>query len=68
MPCLANLVRCLCFTLTSVLFVLVHRFKIPVDWLTDALNDIGLDTYVQNYSFRYPHNIYQDQVSLTYTH
>ena len=36
------------------------RNRIPVSWIMDKFVEIGLDTYSQNYTFRYPHNAQKD--------
>lgn len=47
----------------NIICLFDYRFKIPVQWLTSAMNEIGLETFVQNYSFKYPHNILKGKVS-----
>jgi len=34
--------------------------RIPVSWIMDKFVEIGLDSYSQNYTFRYPHNADKD--------
>ena len=41
----------------------VGRLKIPSDWLDRRLRDLGLDTYVQNFTFKYPVGILKHHVS-----
>lgn len=39
-----------------------HRYHIPSEWLQNKFQELGLDTYVQNYSFKYPGGILQGKV------
>lgn len=34
--------------------------RVPSSWIMDKFVEIGLDTYIQNYSFRYPHDRHKD--------
>jgi len=34
--------------------------RMPSSWIMDSFVEIGLDTYIQNYTFRYPHDIHKD--------
>jgi len=36
------------------------RNRMPVSWIMDKFVEIGLDSYSQNYTFRYPHNAHKD--------
>jgi len=36
------------------------RNRLPVSWIMDKFVEIGLDSYSQNYTFRYPHNTHKD--------
>jgi len=36
------------------------RNRIPVSWIIDKFVEIGLDSYSQNYTFRYPYNTHKD--------
>jgi len=36
------------------------RNRMHVSWIIDKFVEIGLDTYSQNYTFRYPHNTHKD--------
>jgi len=36
------------------------RNRIPVSWIMDKFVEIGLDSYSQNYTFRYPHYAHKD--------
>ena len=34
--------------------------RMPLSWIMDKFVEIGLDTYIQNYTFRYPHDMHRD--------
>jgi len=36
------------------------RNRIPASWIMKKFVEIGLDTYIQNFTFRYPHNMHKD--------
>ena len=38
------------------------RIRIPTDWVEGKLRALGLDVYVQNYSFSYPERLLKGQV------
>ena len=38
--------------------------EIPHKWLESKFQELGLDTFVQNYSFKFPYQIYGGRVSL----
>ncbi|ESO06706.1 hypothetical protein HELRODRAFT_64118 [Helobdella robusta] len=38
-----------------------HMYQIPSNWLLKKFRKLGLDTYTQNYTFKYPFGVYSDK-------
>ena len=45
-------------------FRLSLLYELPTDWLVPQMRNIGLDVYVQNYTFTYPVSLLPDQVHI----